>query len=147
MPTRTRTSSVVDPRAREQFTLHGDGSIDGRAWGLEDCEELVGASLDLVPAGRHDRAAQHRPHLVDQLAVALAEPVHECRRPLDVGHQHRDEARGQLDRLIVGVPERPLGLQLAGDEADRHDLELLGRVEQPQACSLAGFLALERRPG
>ena len=35
------------------------------------------------------------------------------------------------------------GLQLAGDEPDRDDLELLGRVQQPHAGPLAGRLVFE----
>jgi len=33
---------------------------------------------------------------------------------------------------------------LVGDEPDRHDLELLGRVEEPLARTVAGGVVLER---
>ena len=41
------------------------------------------------------------------------------------------------------VASAPLRLQLAGDEADRHDAVLLRRVQQPVARALPGGLVLE----
>ena len=63
-------------------------------------------------------------------------------RAFDVGHQHRDEA-GRKGDPTRPLDERALVLELAGDETDRHDLELLRRVEQPHARLLAGRLVFE----
>src|SRR4029453_7221339 len=40
--------------------------------------------------------------------------------------------------FVVGAPVVALGLQLVGDEPDRHDLDLLGGVEEPLARTVAG---------
>ena len=111
---------------------------------LERGEELVGAGLDLVAARPGDGTTLDRAHLVEQLAVALAEPMDQRGGALDVGHEHRDEPRGQ--RALAGPPaaEGAFGLQLAGDEPDRHDLVLLGRLQQPGPGPVPGRLVLER---
>ncbi len=63
---------------------------------------------------------------------------------LDVGEQHRHEAVRELHRFSGDrLTELALGLQLTGDETDRHDPVLLGRVQQPLAGALPGALVLE----
>src|SRR5262249_28884488 len=49
----------------------------------------------------------------------------------------------ELDREATGPGVPLLGLQLAGDESDRHDPELLGCVEQPAARLLPFGIRLE----
>ena len=49
----------------------------------------------------------------------------------------------QLDHEAPGRRVAPLRLQLAGDEADRHDAVLLRRVQEPGARALAGGVVLE----
>ena len=54
---------------------------------------------------------------------------------------------------VISIVTNPVGeaaatiggplLQLAGDEADRHDAEALGRLQQPLAGALAGGVVLE----
>ncbi|MEJ7583079.1 MAG: hypothetical protein WKF43_03130 [Acidimicrobiales bacterium] len=90
-------------------------------------------------------AAQDGAQRVEQFAVAGAEAVHEGRRTLDVGHQHRHEARRELRGTVGLRAEGTLRLQLSGDEADGHDLVLLGCVQQSRAGALAGGLVLKRR--
>ena len=41
------------------------------------------------------------------------------------------------------LAQRALGLQLAGDEPNGHDLELLGGIQQPHPGALAGRLVFE----
>ena len=92
------------------------------------------------PGGHRRRAPpQHGDDVVDQAAEAPTEPLHETGRPLDVGHQQRDEPRRQ-----GGIVAAARCLQLAGDEPDRHDAEALGSLEQPLARPLAGRVVLER---
>ena len=79
---------------------------------------------------------------VEQLAVAVTEAVEQLGRSLDVGEQHRHEARRQVHRFAAPA-ELALGLQLAGDEADGHDAEALGRLEQPGPRLLPGVFVLE----
>ena len=112
---------------------------------FEHREQIVGPGLDHMAVRRGHGAPQDRPHLVDQLAVALLEVLDERGRALDVGHQHRDETGRELDSF--GRGPRPsqlaLGAQLAVDEPDGHDPVLLRRVQQPLAGPLAGRLVLE----
>jgi hypothetical protein len=57
---------------------------------------------------------------------------------LDIGHQEGDEPFGEPRRGCV-----PLRSQLAGDEADGQNAELLRRVQQPLAGALPGSIVLE----
>ena len=98
-----------------------------------------------MAVGRRHGAPQDRPHLLDQLAVALLEVLDERRRAFDVGHQHRDETGWELDPFDGGAraSKLALGAQLAVDEPDGNDPVLLRRVQQPLAGPLAGLLVLE----
>jgi hypothetical protein len=69
--------------------------------------------------------------------------MHRGGRTLDVGHHHRDEAGGQRDRRIAERRLLAHRAQLPADEADRHDLELLGRIQQPQPGLLARLVVVE----
>ena len=74
----------------------------------------------------------------------VAQPIDEAGGVLDVGHQHGEEAGRQRGRSAgTALPEGALRVELAGDEAERHDPVLLGGVEQPLARSLAGRVVLE----
>ena len=120
--------------------LQGDGGVDGRSGRLEHREELVGPSLDLEAAGVGHGHAMGGPHVVDERTEPRAELLHEGRRPLDVGHEHRDEAARELG----GQDGCPLGhLELVGDEPDRHDPIPPGCVEQARPGSLPSGVVLE----
>ncbi len=83
---------TIGPRPLEELALDGDGGVEGGAGALEHREELVGPRLDGVPGRRHRRLLQQCPHVADQPAVLLTQPIDEARRVLDVGHEHGEEA-------------------------------------------------------
>jgi hypothetical protein len=114
---------------------------------LEHREELVGARLDDVAVIPQRGVPQHGPDPLEQVAVAVAEAADQRRRFLDVGEQHRHEARRQTDRFVAPAPQVALRPQLVGDEPDGHDRELLGRVELPLARTVAGRRRPRTRPG
>ena len=130
------------PRRLAQGPLHRHGRLGCRGRLLEHGEELVGARLDDEPRSLGACTFEDRADAVEQLAVAVAEPVDQLRRSLDVGEQHGHEARRQVARLGPAA-ELALGLQLAGDEPDRNDAEALGRLQQTGAGLLACRLVLE----
>ena len=79
---------------------------------------------------------------VEQLAVAVTQPMQQARRSLDVGEQHRHEASRQMDRFAA-PSELTFGLQLTGDEPDGDDAESLGRLQQPASSEVSRRLVLE----
>jgi len=88
---------VDRPAPARERALDRHSRVNGRSWRFEHGEELVGAGLHLVAALPGDATTQHRPYLVDECVIALPEALHQRRRAFDVGHQHRDESRGQRD--------------------------------------------------
>jgi hypothetical protein len=98
-------------------------------WAVGDREEFVRSRLDDDAPALLGCRALDVTHLGGQVTVPITESVQECRRPLDVGHQHRREPGREIG-LIDGPcrTDHPLGSKLTADEAHRHDLELLGRV-------------------
>ena len=90
---------VVDPRACSHLTLDGDSRLDAGSRTLEHGEELVSARLDDAAIEPNRGVSQHRPQVVEQVAVAIAEPTEQGGGTLDIGQQHRHEAVRELDRF------------------------------------------------
>ena len=126
--------------------LHLDRRIDCRPGRLEHREEFVGPRLDLVAAARRDTRPQDGPQLLDQGCEMLVDALHQRGGTLDIGHQHRDESAGEHRDTCVERRQGPFHFQLSGNEADRHDLELLRRVQQTLASAVTGCVALEVDP-
>ena len=120
----------------------------GRIRGASNTAKNSSARVfDHVAAGTDRRVPEERSHSVDQLAVSVAQAMDQRGGIFDVGHQHGHEAGGELHRRSSLDPtELELRSQLAGDEPDRHDPELLGRVQQPLAGALPGALVFEVDP-
>ena len=68
-------------------------------------------------------------------------------RSFDVGEQHRHETRRERNRLVRAASgELALGLELTGDETDRHDPEAFGGFEKPGAGTVPRLVVLEVHP-
>jgi hypothetical protein len=129
---------AIAPRAATELALDCDGRLEGGGRLLEGGEELVGTSVDFAAARSLHGSVENGANALQQGAVSIAQLTEQDGRSFDVGHQQRDEPPGQ-----AGGHLSPLRLQLAGDEPDRHDAVLPGRVQQPLPCSLARGLVLE----
>jgi hypothetical protein len=63
----------------------------------ERYEERVTLCVDLDPAARRERTAQHAPVLAERIGIRLGtELVQQPRRALDVSEEERHRARGQI---------------------------------------------------
>src|SRR6266849_2438067 len=65
---------VVGPDLLAERALDGRGRLDGGGGPLEDGEELVGAGVDLAAAGSRHRGPQDASDVVQQVAIAVAQP-------------------------------------------------------------------------
>jgi hypothetical protein len=128
MPIRTRSST---PSAHS--TLDGDSRIERGGGSLERGEELVAASVDLAAASSLHSWPQQTAKLVQHGAITISEPVKQLGRALDIGQREGDLTARQL--LL-----RP---ELDPDESERHDPELLRRLQEPHSRSVAARLILE----
>jgi hypothetical protein len=135
---------ILGPRPSSELTLHAHRGVEGGLWKFEHREELVRPRFDHLAAHSQRGVSLDRPHVVDQVAVALTQTMDQGGRTFDVRHQHRHEAGRQLYRLSCPeLTELTLRLQLTGDEPDRHDPVLLGRVQQSLAGALSSAFVFE----
>jgi hypothetical protein len=114
-------------------TLDGDGRADGGWWLLEGREELIAGGVDFATAMVSQGFAQQPPQLAQHGAVRLSEAVQQFRRFLDVDQRERDPTFGQP----LFWPE------LRANESERHDAELLRRLQEAHPRSVAVHLVLE----
>jgi len=70
-------------------TLRGERCFDGGARVVERGEELVGAAVDLLAAGRLDRLALDPPRLAEDVGIPVSEIADETCRVLQVGEEER----------------------------------------------------------
>ncbi len=87
-----------------------------------------------------DRGAQRCPHPFDERGELSSELPHQRGGALDVGHQHRHEPARQL---VARTPPPLTGIDLAGDETDRHDAVALCSPQQPRARTVTRRVVFE----
>lgn len=134
---------VPGPLAFGEAPLDRGRRLDRVRGGLEDGEEIVGPCIDRVAAGSRHRVPQDAPHVPQQVAIALLQPVEQGGGLLDVAHEKGQASGGQRGGVEADRRLPTLGLQLAGDEPHRYDPIPLRRVQQTLAGPLACRLALE----
>ena len=83
---------AVAPAVGPDRPLHRDCRVDRGRGSFEDREELVAPSVDLATAGLADGLPQQATELVQDGAVAIAQPVHQLGRAFDIGQDERDQA-------------------------------------------------------
>ena len=89
---------------------------------LEHEEELVAAMVDDVPAGGLDRGAQEAAVVVEELGVAVPEPLHELGRAFDVCEDQRDGSMGKI--WHVSLLQRDLRPNMGSRAGRTVDVEL-----------------------
>jgi len=89
---------ALRPGVSCECTLGRASSFCSRGGLLEDDEEFVTAVVDDVSAGGRDRVAEQTAMVVEELGVAVAEPLDELRRALDVGEDERDGSMRKFRR-------------------------------------------------
>src|SRR5712691_2054429 len=137
---------VVRPDRHENLALNDKRGVQSRRRLLEDREQLVGASVDLTTTRLADGATEQPADIGPDPGASIAKVTYEARRVLDVGEQEGHEAgwqRAHLARASLGLPTDADILELAGDEAHRHDPVLLGGLQQPRARPISGRFVLE----
>ena len=133
MPIRTRRSMpsvhacAATPRWMASAALSAEGGP------LEGGEELIATGVDLAAPGLPHGRPEQTTLLVQQGPIPIAESVQQLGRALDVGQHEGDLAAWQL--LL-----RP---ELDADEPERHDPELLGRLQEPHPRPVAVRVVLE----
>jgi hypothetical protein len=131
---------ILRPGADENLPLDCDGGVKSRLRLLEDCEQLVGARINLATAWPPNDGAEERPDIGQQFAISVAELAHESGWILDVREKEGDVSGWQCAYLVdtsLNLPANAHVPELARHKADRNDAVLLGGFEQPGACSIS----------
>src|ERR671937_3043655 len=75
---------TVCPCSLAELTLDRHGRLDGRSGPLEDGKELVGSGIDLAAARSGLRCPEDASHVVQECAVAVAQPAEQDGGTLDI---------------------------------------------------------------
>ena len=133
-PIRTRTCASSGQRGRVHRPLDGERRLDRSGRLLEDREQLVRPRVHLAAAGAANSGPDEPADVGQDPGVAIAQPLHQLGRSLDIGQEQGD----------VAMRQPALRLQLGADESDRNDAVLLGRPQQAHPGAIAGGVVLER---
>ena len=87
---------ALRPGVGLERALGGNGGRNGVPRTLEGVEERVALRVELAAAARAEGVADDPPVLGERLGVAVAEPLEQARRPLDVGEDEGDGAAVEL---------------------------------------------------
>ena len=91
---------AVRPRMLRQRPLSVDGSEHGVARVCECDEERITLGVDLVTVVRCERFAKDPLVLGQHRLIAVAQPLDELGRPLDIGEEKGDRAAGNLRHAL-----------------------------------------------